>query len=119
MKRALLLAAAMLAAARFVAQPVWAHEQEAPQEVPEAPQEVHVEEFSVRIANTAGQGASVRHAAGPQAPRAGVLREGTTVLLTGNEQTIAEQSWLEIDSEDHRVKGWVWDGFLEVVQTAP
>jgi hypothetical protein len=72
-----------------------------------------------RIANTSGQGVSVRLEPGPQAARAGVLREGTTVLLTGNDQTVAARPWREIETEDHRVKGWVSADFLQSVQTAP
>jgi hypothetical protein len=74
---------------------------------------------TARIANTSGQGVSVRLQPGPQAPRAGVLREGTTVLLTGNDQTVAARPWREIETEDHRVKGWVLADFLQSLQTAP
>jgi hypothetical protein len=71
------------------------------------------------IANTSGQGVSVRLEPGPQAPRAGVLREGTRVLLTGNDQTVAARPWREIETEDHRLKGWVLADFLQMVQSAP
>jgi hypothetical protein len=68
------------------------------------------------VANTNGQGVSVRQQAGPQAPRAGVLREGTRVLLTGNDQTVAARPWREIETEDHKLRGWVLSDFLQIVQ---
>jgi hypothetical protein len=68
-----------------------------------------------RIANTSGQGVSVRQQPGPQAPRAGVLREGTRVLLTGNDQTVAARPWREIETEDHNLKGWVLGDFVQVL----
>jgi hypothetical protein len=68
-----------------------------------------------RIANTSGQGVSVRQQPGPQAPRAGVLREGTTVLLTGNDQTVAARPWREIETQDHNLKGWVLGDFVQLV----
>ena len=74
---------------------------------------------AARIANTSGLGVSVRLQPGPQAPRAGVLREGTRVLLTGNDQTIAARPWREIETEDHNLKGWVLGDFLQLLQTAP
>jgi len=72
-----------------------------------------------RIANTSGQGVSVRVEPGPQAPRTGVLREGTTVRLTGNDQTVAARPWREIETEDHRMKGWVSADFLQLLGSAP
>jgi len=69
-----------------------------------------------KIANTSGLGVSVRQEPGPQAPRAGVLREGTTVLLTGNDQTIAARPWREIETEDHNLRGWVQGDFLQSVE---
>jgi hypothetical protein len=74
---------------------------------------------TARIANTSGQGVSVRLEPGPQAPRAGVLREGTLVRLTGNDQTVAARPWREIETEDHRMKGWVSADFLQLMGTAP
>ena len=74
---------------------------------------------AARIANTSGLGVSVRLQPGPTAPRAGVLREGTRVLLTGNDQTIAARPWREIETEDHNLKGWVLGDFLQLLQTAP
>jgi hypothetical protein len=74
---------------------------------------------AARIVNTSGQGVSVRLQPGPSAPRAGVLREGTRVLLTGNDQTIAARPWREIETEDHNLKGWVLGDFLQLLQTAP
>ena len=71
-----------------------------------------------RIANTSGQGVSVRQQPGPQAPRAGVLREGTRVLLTGNDQTVAARPWREIETEDHNLKGWVLGDFIQLMQPA-
>jgi hypothetical protein len=71
------------------------------------------------IVNTSGLGVSVRLQPGPQAPRAGVLREGTRVLLTGNDQTVAARPWREIETEDHNLKGWVLGDFLQLQQTAP
>jgi hypothetical protein len=74
---------------------------------------------AARIVNTSGLGVSVRLQPGPSAPRAGVLREGTRVLLTGNDQTIAARPWREIETEDHNLKGWVLGDFLQLLQTAP
>lgn len=74
---------------------------------------------TARIANTSGQGVSVRLEPGPQAPRAGVLREGTLVRLTGNDQTVAARPWREIETEDHRMKGWVSADFLQLMGGAP
>lgn len=74
---------------------------------------------AARIANTSGLGVSVRLQPGPSAPRAGVLREGTRVLLTGNDQTIAARPWREIETEDHNLKGWVLGDFLQLLQTTP
>ena len=72
-----------------------------------------------KIANTSGQGVSVRLEPGPQAARSGVLREGITVRLTGNDQTVAARLWREVETEDHRVKGWVSADFLQMVSGAP
>jgi hypothetical protein len=72
-----------------------------------------------RIANTSGQGVSVRLEPGPQAARAGVLREGTRVMLTGNDQTVAARPWREIETEDRRLRGWVLGDFLQLLQGAP
>jgi hypothetical protein len=69
------------------------------------------------ISNTGGQGVSVRQQPGPQAPRAGVLREGTRVLLTGNDQTVAARPWREIETEDHNLKGWVLGDFIQLLTT--
>jgi hypothetical protein len=66
-----------------------------------------------RIANTSGLGVSVRLQPGPQSPRAGVLREGTRVLLTGNDTTVAARPWREIETEDHNLKGWVLGDFIQ------
>jgi hypothetical protein len=95
----------------------------APAAAPTPPQEIATPEpsptpqqQSARIANTSGQGVSVRLEPGPTAPRAGVLREGTTVRLTGNDQTVAARPWREIETEDHRVKGWVSADFLQLLQ---
>jgi hypothetical protein len=71
------------------------------------------------IVNTSGLGASVRLQPGPQAPRAGVLREGTRVLLTGNDSTVAARPWREIETEDHNLKGWVLGDFLQLQQGTP
>lgn len=71
------------------------------------------------IANTGGQGATVRQQPGPQAPRAGALREGTRVRLTGNDQTVAARPWREIETEDHNVKGWVLADFVQLLQSTP
>lgn len=72
-----------------------------------------------QVVNTAGQGVSVRQQPGPQAPRAGVLREGTRVLLTGNDQTVAARPWREIETQDHNLKGWVLADFLQNLQSPP
>src|SRR5207253_4730654 len=73
---------------------------------------------AARIANTSGLGVSVRLQPGPQAQRAGVLREGTRVLLTGNDQTVAARPWREIETEDHNLKGWVLGDFIQLMQPA-
>jgi len=65
------------------------------------------------IAGTGGQGVMVRAQAGPQAAAVGALREGTSVNLTGQEQTVATRTWREIETPDHRLKGWVLDDFLQ------
>jgi len=74
---------------------------------------------AARIANTSGLGVWVHDQPGAQAPRTRVLREGTRVLLTGNDQTIAARPWREIETEDHNLKGWVLGDFLQLLQTAP
>jgi hypothetical protein len=75
--------------------------------------------LAARVANTGGVGVSVRVEPGPQARRMGVLREGTTVRLTGNDQTVAARPWREIETEDHGLKGWVSAEFLQLVGSAP
>ncbi|MCA1645552.1 MAG: hypothetical protein LC797_08840 [Chloroflexi bacterium] len=72
-----------------------------------------------RIFNTNGLGVWVRLQPGPTAPTAGALREGTRVLLTGNDQTVAARPWREIETEDHNLKGWVLGDFLQLLQAAP
>jgi hypothetical protein len=72
-----------------------------------------------RISNTNGLGVTVRQQPGPQAARAGVLREGTVVLLTGNDQTVAARPWREVETQDHNLKGWVQGDFVQTVQPAP
>jgi hypothetical protein len=95
----------------------------APTAVPTAPPPPTVEPSptpqpkTARIANTSGLGVSVRLQPGPQAQRAGVLREGTRVLLTGNDQTVAARPWREIETEDHNLKGWVQGDFLQLLPT--
>jgi hypothetical protein len=74
---------------------------------------------AARIFNTSGLGVWVHDQPGAQAPRTRVLREGTRVLLTGNDQTIAARPWREIETEDHNLKGWVLGDFLQLLQTAP
>lgn len=69
-----------------------------------------------RIVNTSGLGVSVRQQPGPQAPRAGVLREGTVVFLTGNDQTVAARPWREIETQDHNLRGWVQGDFIQSTQ---
>jgi hypothetical protein len=69
-----------------------------------------------RIINTNGLGVTVREQPGPQSARAGVLREGTVVLLTGNDQTVAARPWREIETQDRNLKGWVQGDFLQNVQ---
>ncbi|HYY88267.1 MAG TPA: SH3 domain-containing protein, partial [Chloroflexota bacterium] len=69
-----------------------------------------------RVANTAGQGVSVRIQPGLGAARAGVLRDGTRVVLTGNEQTVAARVWREIETEDRSLRGWVQADFLQAAQ---
>ena len=48
-----------------------------------------------------------------------MLREGTRVLLTGDDQTVAARPWREIETEDHNVRGWVQGDFVQLVQPAP
>ncbi len=67
---------------------------------------------TARIANTGGQGVMVRAQPGPQAAAVGALREGAAVVLTGNDQTVAARTWREVETEDHRVKGWVLADYL-------
>lgn len=74
---------------------------------------------AARIVNTSGLGVSVRLQPGPQSPRQGVLREGTRVFLTGNDQTVAARPWREIETEDHNLKGWVQGDFLQLQPTTP
>ena len=74
---------------------------------------------AARIVNTSGQGVAVHQQPGQTAPRAGALREGTRVLLTGNDQTVAARPWREVETEDHNLKGWVQGDFVQVVQTTP
>jgi hypothetical protein len=74
---------------------------------------------TARIVNTSGLGVWVHLQPGAQAPRAGVLREGVRVLLTGNDQTVAARPWREIETEDHNLKGWVQGDFLQPQQAAP
>jgi len=71
------------------------------------------------IANTNGQGVWVHLQPGPQSQRARVLREGTRVLLTGNDQTVAARPWREIETEDHNLKGWVQGDFLQLQPATP
>jgi hypothetical protein len=72
---------------------------------------------TAKIFNTNGQGVSVRQQPGSQSQRVTVLREGTTVLLTGNDQTIAARPWREIETVDHNLKGWVQGDFLQLIPT--
>jgi hypothetical protein len=74
---------------------------------------------AAKIVNTSGLGASVRLQPGVGAQRAGVVREGTRVLLTGNDQTVAARPWREIETEDHVLKGWVMGDFLQLLQATP
>jgi hypothetical protein len=84
-----------------------------PEPTPAPPQQV------ARIANTSGLGVWVHLQPGPQAPRARVLREGTRVLLTGNDETVAARPWREIETEDHNLKGWVLGDFIQLQQATP
>lgn len=87
-------------------------------EVPPTPEPTATPQLQLaRIVNTGGQGASVRQQPGPQAPRAGALREGTRVVLTGNDQTVAARPWREIETEDHSIKGWVQGDLLQLQTT--
>jgi hypothetical protein len=99
--------AAAAAAPTFAPTPV-----ESPTPEPTATPQVQL----ARIVNTSGLGVWVRQQPGPQAPRAGVLREGTRVLLTGNDQTVAARPWREIETEDHNLKGWVQGDFIQPAQ---
>ena len=91
-----------------------------PPEPPPTPEPTPTPEPQLaRIVNTSGQGVSVRLEPGPQAARAGVLREGTRVMLTGNDQTVAARPWREIETEDRRLRGWVLGDFLQLQQAAP
>jgi hypothetical protein len=71
---------------------------------------------SARFVNTNGLGVTVRQQPGPQAPRVTALREGTRVLLTGNDQTVAARPWREVETEDHNLKGWVQGDFVQPTQ---
>jgi hypothetical protein len=72
-----------------------------------------------KIANTNGLGVTVREQPGPTATRAGVLREGAIVFLTGNDQTVAARPWREIETPDRSLKGWVQGDFLQAAQASP
>jgi hypothetical protein len=72
-----------------------------------------------RIFNTSGLGAWVHEQPGQQAKRTRVLSEGTRVLLTGHDQTVAARPWREIETEDHNLKGWVLGDFLQLQQGTP
>jgi hypothetical protein len=86
-----------------------------PSSPPPTPEATATPQLQVaRIANTSGLGVSVRQQPGPQSPRAGVLREGTPVLLTGNDQTVAARPWREIETEDHNLRGWVQGDFIQL-----
>ena len=89
----------------------------APTEVPTPEPSPTPPPRAARIANTSGLGVRVRLEPGPQSPQAGVLREGTRVLLTGNDQTVAARPWREIETEDHNLKGWVQGDFLQQLPT--
>jgi hypothetical protein len=92
----------------------------APTQEPPTPQATPTPQLQeARITNTSGLGVSVRQQPGPTAPRAGVLREGTRVLLTGNDQTVAARPWREIETEDHNLKGWVLGDFVQALQPTP
>ena len=92
----------------------------APTPEPPTPQPTPTPQLQeARITNTSGLGVSVRQQPGPTAPRAGVLREGTRVLLTGNDQTVAARPWREIETVDHNLKGWVLGDFVQALQPAP
>jgi Bacterial SH3 domain len=68
---------------------------------------------TAHIANTGGQGVMVRAEPGAQAPAVGALRDGTAVVPTGQEQTVAAHTWREVETEDKRIKGWVSADFLQ------
>jgi hypothetical protein len=54
---------------------------------------------SVRVANTGGSGVVVHQEPGPQTPTVGKLSEGTHVILTGGQQTVAARLWHEIEDQ--------------------
>ena len=72
-----------------------------------------------RIANTSGKGAWVRQEPGAGAARVKALVEGTRVLLTGKDQTVAAVAWREVETEDHNLKGWVAADFVQAVPATP
>lgn len=87
-------------------------------EVPPTPEPTATPQLQfARVANTGGLGATVRQQPGPQAPRAGALRDGARVILTGNDQTVAARPWREIETEDHSLKGWVQGDLLQPQST--
>ena len=65
------------------------------------------------IGGTGGQGVILRAEPGPQAPALTALRDGTRVLLTGNEQAVAARLWREIEEPTRGVTGWVAAEFLQ------
>lgn len=71
------------------------------------------------IAHTDGAGVVVRSDPGPQAPAIGSLREGATVILTGNQQTVAARSWTEVQSTQQSLKGWVSSDFVDQLPSQP
>jgi hypothetical protein len=74
---------------------------------------------AARVINTSGLGLRVRKQPGTASDLAGALREGTRVLLTGNDQTVAARPWREIETEDHNLKGWVQGDFLQPLAAVP
>ncbi len=68
---------------------------------------------AARVGNTGGTGVQVRSEPGAQARPLGVLKDGATVTLTGNDQTVAARLWREVQTADGALKGWVSADYLQ------
>ncbi len=70
----------------------------------------------VKVANTGGQGANLRSAAGASAPRLDALLEGTVLEVVGPDVQLDGLTWKNVKDSSGRV-GWMAADFL--VPTEP